>query len=71
MKRKVKPNKALTELIKSTGGVTQIAVDVGVTEGAVRYWIQRGRVPVPAARVLASKYSIEEIGLSRDRRSVK
>lgn len=70
MKKKAKRNVALRNLIKKAGGVTQIAADAGVTEGAVRYWVLQGRVPVPAARVLASKHGVVEVYLSKSRRSV-
>ncbi|MGA0397207.1 MAG: Cro/CI family transcriptional regulator [Ilumatobacteraceae bacterium] len=43
---------AVKALIESMGGTTQAAAMCGVTEGAVRHWVRKGRVPKTAALLI-------------------
>jgi hypothetical protein len=50
---KATPAEALDIIIKKAGGITPLAAALGLTEGAVRYWQQKGALPRQAARLVA------------------
>jgi hypothetical protein len=47
------PLEVLDNLIRKAGGITSLAASLGMTEGGIRYWQRKGRVPTQAARLLA------------------
>ncbi len=49
----------LDSVLKDAGGATALAAELGMTEGAVRYWVRIGRVPsVAVARLIAMNYNV-------------
>lgn len=57
------PLEVLDSLIRKAGGLTSLAASLGMTEGGIRYWQKKGRVPAQAARLLsyeaAAKWGVE------------
>jgi transcriptional regulator with XRE-family HTH domain len=54
----------LDAVLKEAGSTTALAAELGMTEGAVRYWIRIGRVPsVAVARLIALNYEVSAEGL--------
>jgi transcriptional regulator with XRE-family HTH domain len=51
---------ALDTVLKKAGGPTPLAAELGMTEGAVRYWLRIGRVPsLSVARLIAMNYEVD------------
>jgi len=55
--KKIK-NKHLAAAIEQAGSPAQVAVDMGVTESAVRNWMRLGRVPKTIAILMGVKYKL-------------
>lgn len=55
--KKIK-NTHIAAAIKQAGSLAQVAVDMGVTEGAVRNWVRLGRVPKTVALLMGEKYKL-------------
>jgi DNA-binding transcriptional regulator YdaS (Cro superfamily) len=47
--KKKKSAEYLDQVLEIVGGATALAAACGLTEGAVRYWIEHGRVASPTA----------------------
>ena len=59
----------LESVIEQAGGTTALAAELGMTEGAVRYWIKVGRVPSgAAARLIAARYDVDVANLMGSKR---
>lgn len=55
--KKIK-NTHLASAIEQAGSPAQVAVDMGVTESAVRNWVRLGRVPKTVALLMGVKYKL-------------
>ena len=51
-------NTHLADAVDQAGSLAQVAVDMGVTEGAVRNWVRLGRVPKTVALLMGAKYKL-------------
>jgi hypothetical protein len=51
-------NTYLAAAIEQAGSPAQVAVDMGVTESAVRNWVRLGRVPKTVALLMGVKYKL-------------
>jgi transposase-like protein len=51
-------NTHLAAAIEQAGSPAQVAVDMGVTESAVRNWVRLGRVPKTVALLMGVKYKL-------------
>ena len=51
-------NTHLADAVDQAGSLAQVAVDMGVTEGAVRNWVRLGRVPKTIALLMGVKYGM-------------
>ena len=59
-RKRTRAEVALDTVLKEAGGPTALAAELGMTEGAVRYWVRIGRVPgVAVARLIAMTYDVD------------
>ncbi len=53
MKSTTSPNAALVEAVARAGSLQALAHETRVSESTVRVWLENGRAPGPAARLMA------------------